>query len=80
MNNNRLTLQEELVLNTLAKAWNRFLELPEQHPDHNREFRDAIHAAERLILCRPTSRAEGLVKTSPPEPMFAEYSPGDTSI
>ncbi len=41
-----------MVIFLLCKAWDKFLELPEAHPDDNTEFRHAIHAAQNIILAR----------------------------
>jgi hypothetical protein len=51
-----MTEQEFKVVETLADAWNQFLKLPVQHPDHNDEFRHVIHDAQRMIFARVGSR------------------------
>lgn len=51
-----LTREEGLVLNMLGDAWDMFIQLPEQHPAHNQEFMQAIHAAQRIVMCRPIER------------------------
>lgn len=47
---------EQGVLDALVKAWNLFVQLPIEHPDDQLEFRQAIHAAQTLLLARPTRR------------------------
>lgn len=68
-----LTDNEMVVLNWLASAYNLFVELPSQHPSHNREFEMAIHAAQRIVMCRSVEREIGVVRkitdtTALPEP------------
>jgi hypothetical protein len=58
----QLTLDERDVLNTLAAAWDKFLTLPDQHPDHQGEFRTLIHHAQRMIMSRPIARTENWTK------------------
>ena len=52
-----LTNTETDVLDALATAWNRFVGLPQCHPDEVPDFRKAIHDAQRIIMARPTFRA-----------------------
>ena len=49
----RMTKQEQKVMDNLVKAWNEYVKLPVIHPDHNDEFRHAIHQAQYLIMARP---------------------------
>jgi hypothetical protein len=53
---NYLTKLERSVINTLATAWSLYLNLPQEHPDDQTEFRRAIHAAQNLVLARPGRR------------------------
>lgn len=55
-----LTPQEAIVLDQLASAWNAFLALDVEHPDETTEFRSSIHAAQNIVLSRPTRRAGDL--------------------
>lgn len=48
-----LTEGERQVVNALADAWNAFLELKPVHPDDQVEFRQAIHAAQNIVMARP---------------------------
>jgi len=40
----------------LAKVWDEFLALPEEHDDDTREFRQGVHLLQRMILARPARR------------------------
>jgi hypothetical protein len=51
-----LTDQERAVVDALADAWNRYVELPIEHDDDQDEFRRAIHAANAKVLMRPGRR------------------------
>lgn len=57
-----LTQPEREALRLLAEAYNLYVALPEQHPMHQAEFVQAVHAAQRLVMSRPVARAEGWVK------------------
>lgn len=48
-----LTKEELEALDSLGKAWNKFLMLPIIHSDHQDEFRHGIHELQRIIMCRP---------------------------
>lgn len=54
-----LTLNELYVLESLAAAWNSYLELPILHNDDIPDFRNAIHNAQRIILSRPHLPVQG---------------------
>jgi hypothetical protein len=56
-----LTDGEREVLDLLKSAYEKFIELPIQHPMHQMEFTLAIHSAQRLIMSRPTARYDGWV-------------------
>jgi len=76
-----LTDKEMAVLNWLASAYNLFVELPSQHPAHNREFEMAIHAAQRIVMCRSVEREMGVLRkitdtTALPEPTPPLQPPG----
>jgi hypothetical protein len=74
-----LTPQERAVIDLLGEAFNAFVALPREHPSELREFEQAIHVAQTLVMARPTARAEGWVKRSdvPPAP---PDSPGYTLV
>jgi len=48
---------EKKVLQKLHGAWNSYTELDIFHEDEQREFRNAIHSAQCLILARGGQRA-----------------------
>lgn len=52
-----ITTEEHNVVNLLAEAWNRFIDLPVQHGDDVHEFRRIIHADQEKVLARPALRA-----------------------
>jgi hypothetical protein len=52
-----LTDNEKLVLKHLGEAWNSFINIAEgKHPDHNHEFKDAIHRCQHIIAIRVAQR------------------------
>jgi hypothetical protein len=54
-----ITEDEKDVVDLLAMAWNKFTALPEQHPCDRPEFMQAVHAAQCIIMARPTQRNMG---------------------
>jgi hypothetical protein len=52
-----LTDAETGVVNALTAAWNAYIGLPVEHPDDQREFSFAIHAASAKVLMRPARRS-----------------------
>lgn len=70
----KLTDEEEAVLNLLGEAWSKFRQLPKQHPTHNTEMMYAIHQAQRLILARVGSRSLGYL------PAILEVSQKDDPV
>jgi len=53
-----LTVDERVVLETLAEAWNQFVELPVVHPQDQFEFMQAIHRAQNIVMSRVVMRQE----------------------
>jgi len=51
-----VTEQEHALVMALAKVWDEFLALPEEHDDDTREFRQGVHLLQRMILARPARR------------------------
>lgn len=51
-----ITDKEREVVNLLVEAWNKFFELPVMHTSDRDEFMRAIHAAQNIVLSRPTIR------------------------
>ncbi len=49
----KFTKNEYEVLELLALAWNKFIALPNQHPQDTDEFMRAIHEAQRIVGVRP---------------------------
>jgi len=43
---------ELAILNRLADCWNGFCKLETQHPDDARDFANAIHDCQRIIMGR----------------------------
>lgn len=60
--NSRLTDDEQTVLDLLSQAWDQFLKLPVQHPMHQSEMCSALHACQRIVMCRVVERQEGWTK------------------
>ena len=52
-----MTKQELKVIDHLAKAMNKFEELPVMHSDDFDEFFRAIHAAQNIVMAREAVRA-----------------------
>lgn len=46
--------RERELLETLGKCFNDFKFLPELHPSDLKEFQNAIHICQSIILARPT--------------------------
>lgn len=51
-----MTTDEIEIVDLLGEAWNKFIALPKQHEDDNREFCDAIHRAQYLVMKRTAVR------------------------
>jgi BarA-like signal transduction histidine kinase len=49
-----LTADEKRIIQSLSVIWNLFLKLPEIHPSDADEFMQAIHAAQNIVLSRPS--------------------------
>lgn len=53
----KLLCKKELdVIDSLVKAWNAYIQLEVLHPDANKEFQDAIHKANLIVMARPVQR------------------------
>ncbi len=48
--------KEYQVLKLLADSWNEYCKLEIQHPDDARDFADAIHTCQRIIMSREAIR------------------------
>lgn len=51
-----MTDKEKAVIQALIEAWNRYIELPNEHPDDHTEFRHGIHRLQEKIMARPGRR------------------------
>lgn len=51
-----MTGQEEKLIEILTDFWNKYLQLPQQHPCDQQEMCDSIHRAQHLIMIRETRR------------------------
>jgi hypothetical protein len=51
-----LTEAEKEVVNLLAQAFNKFVELKEKHPADDQEFCSAIHDAQKTVAMRVARR------------------------
>lgn len=52
----KLTKEEEEILMLTEEIWNRFLELPINHPMEKDEIAMKIHDIQRMIISRPGFR------------------------
>lgn len=52
----KLTKEEEEILRLTEEIWNRFLELPINHPMEMNEMAIKIHDIQRMIISRPGFR------------------------
>ena len=51
-----LNSEEREVMDALVSAWNAFSKLTQQHPDHQRCFRDGIHTCQSILMNRVIQR------------------------
>lgn len=56
INQGKLTQEEEAILLLTEVIWNRFLELPVNHPMETNEMAMKIHDIQRMIISRPGFR------------------------
>jgi hypothetical protein len=56
VNPEKLTQQEEAILMLTEEIWNRFLELPVNHPMEVNEIAVKIHDIQRMVMARPGFR------------------------
>lgn len=52
----KLTKEEEAIIRLTEEVWNRFLELPINHPMEMNEMAMKIHDIQRMIISRPGFR------------------------
>jgi hypothetical protein len=53
---NPFTPQEDEIMNHLADAWNDFIKLEITHPDEKRDFANAIHTLQQIMVMRIVRR------------------------
>ena len=53
-----MTKREKKIAKLLGWAWNEFVELEVMNDDDLREFRNAIHAAQNIVLARKAKRED----------------------
>lgn len=56
INPGKFTQEEEAILRLTEEIWNRFLELPINHPMEMDEMAIKIHDIQRMIISRPGFR------------------------
>ena len=66
----KFTQEEEAILRLTEEIWNRFLELPINHPMEKDEMAIKIHDTQRMIISRPGFRMN--------QEMFREYGKGNS--
>ena len=64
----KFTQEEEAILRLTAELWNRFLELPINHPMEKDEMAIKIHDIQKMIISRPGFRLN--------QEMFNQYGKG----
>ena len=69
INLGKLTKEEEAILRLTEEIWNRFLELPINHPMEANEMAIKIHDIQRMIISRPGFRMN--------QEMFRQYGNGN---
>lgn len=66
----KLTQEEKAILLLTEEVWNRFLELPINHPMEKDEMAIKIHDIQRMIISRPGFRMN--------QEIFREYGKGNS--
>lgn len=66
----KFTQEEEAILRLTEEIWNRFLELPINHPMEMYEMAIKIHDIQRMIISRPGFRLN--------QEMFNQYGKGNS--
>lgn len=70
VNPGKLTQEEEVILILTEEIWNRFLELPINHPMEKNEMAVKIRDIQRMIISRPGFRLN--------QEMFKGYGKGNS--
>lgn len=66
----KLTQEEKEILELTAELWNKFLQLPINHPMERDEIAMKIHDIQRMIIARPGFRLN--------QEMFKGYGKGNS--
>lgn len=69
VNPGKLTKEEEVIIILTEEIWNRFLELPINHPMERNEMAVKIRDIQRMIISRPGFRLN--------QEMFKGYGKGN---
>ena len=69
-NPGKFTQEEKAILLLTEEIWNRFLELPINHPMEKDEMAIKIHDIQRMIISRPGFRLN--------QEMFNQYGKGNS--
>lgn len=70
VNPGEFTQEEEAILLLTEEIWNKFLELPINHPMEKDEMAIKIHDIQRMIISRPGFRLN--------QEMFRQYGKGNS--
>lgn len=70
INLGKFTQEEEAILRLTEEIWNRFLELPINHPMEMDEMAIKIHDIQRMIISKPGFRLN--------QEMFNQYGKGNS--
>lgn len=70
INSGKFTQEEETILLLTEEIWNRFLELPINHPMEKDEMAIKIHDIQRMIISRSGFRLN--------QELFREYGKGNS--
>lgn len=63
-----------MILKQLADAYSAFKSLDAKHPDDDDEFKDAIHAAQKIIALRVARRVDPHIWFQPETQVTEEQS------
>lgn len=70
INSGKFTQEEEVIILLTEEIWDRFLELPINHPMEMDEMAIKIHDIQRMIISRPGFRLN--------QEMFRQYGKGNS--
>lgn len=55
LENNEIEI-EKICSNFIIQLWNKFNDLPSQHPDEKNDFKNAIHQLQYILMAREARR------------------------